>query len=163
MGVGVGGRGKGKVRGRGRGVFGGPLLVRVGRHAFGWLVGLGFVGWGWEACVDGWMDGYFLLSSTFSFSATSQSLCQSYEISQRRAYRTARSCKGRYSRRTHTTHACIHTYKKKEPPTHKQTNTPIRQKPRIPLLTTPLPSRCLFVCLCAALLYSTLTHHCDTH
>lgn len=57
MGVGVGGRGKGKVRGRGRGVFGGPLLVRVGRrHAFGWLVGWVFCWMGLEG-VCGWMDG----------------------------------------------------------------------------------------------------------
>lgn len=50
----------------GREVFGGPLLVRVGRHGLVWF---GLV-WldryrGWKACVDvwvgGWMDGLFLV------------------------------------------------------------------------------------------------------
>lgn len=59
MGVGVGGRGKV------RGVFGGPLLVRVGRHAFGWLVGLGFC-WMGLGGVCGWMDGS-ILSSLLDF------------------------------------------------------------------------------------------------
>lgn len=154
MGVGVGGRGKV------RGVFGGPLLVRVGRHAFGWLVGLGFC-WMGLGGVCGWMDGYFLLFSTFSFSATSQSLslslCQSYEISQRRAYRPARSCKGRYSRRTHThTHACIHIKRKNHPQINKQTHITDKSPVLRYLLPLYRAAVCLFVC---ALPYSTLPLH----
>lgn len=106
--------------------------------------------------MDGWMNTFFSSRMSFSPLLLSLCVCQSYEISQRRAYRTARSCKGRYSRRTHTTHAYIHIKRKNHPLTNKQTHLSDKSPVFRYLLPLYRAAVCLFVC---ALPYPTLPLH----